>query len=110
MNGKALMAFWACVLLACIFIWFFSFRSIFATAPSIDTLTERVEQVVWRTELRHAGCSQGGFWRASGPPRKIEAYGIDKWIHLHVCSGCGATNEIYDARWPQFRQEWRAVK
>ena len=75
-----------------------------------ETLTERVEQVVWRTELRHAGCPQGGFWRASGPPRKIEAYGIDKWVHLHVCSGCGATNEIYDARWPQFRQEWRAVK
>jgi len=79
-------------------------------SPAGETLTERVEQVVWRTELRHAGCPQGGFWRASGPPRKIEAYGIDKWVHLHVCSGCGATNEIYDARWPQFRQEWRAVK
>ena len=110
MNGKALMAFWACAVFACVVIWRIFFLSVFSTTPNDTTLTERVEQVVWRTELRHAGCPHGGFWRASGPPRKIEAYGIDKWIHLHVCSGCGATNEIYDARWPKFRQEWRAVR
>ena len=28
----------------------------------------------------------------------------------YQCQGCGATNEIYDATWPKFEREWRAVR
>lgn len=78
--------------------------------PDSKTLRERVERVTWRTELRHEGCASKGCWRASGAPRMIEAYGIDKALWPHTCSGCGAVQEIYDARWPKIEQEWRAVK
>jgi len=71
---------------------------------------ERVELVTWRTELPHQGCPSNGAWVASGQPRKIEAYGIDKGVWPHRCSGCGATNEVYDATWPKFEREWRAVE
>ena len=75
-----------------------------------DTVTEEVEMVTYRTRLRHEGCPSNGFMVAYGTPEKITAYGIDKCIWKHRCDGCGYTNTIYDARWPKFRQEWRAVK
>lgn len=74
------------------------------------TVRECVERVTYRTELRHPGCVSNGFWRAYGVPQVIEAYGIDKSMWPHKCSGCGETNVIYDARWPKFESEWRAVK
>ena len=79
-----------------------------AKRDTVNTVTEQVETVLFRTELRHAGCK--GFWRASGYPERITAYGIDKSVWPHVCSACGQTNRLYDARWPQFRREWRTVK
>ena len=72
--------------------------------------SERVELVTWRTQLPHEGCASNGCWCLNGQPRKITAYGIDKCVWPHRCDGCGATNEIYDAQWPRFRREWRAVK
>ena len=74
------------------------------------TITEEVEQVVYRTSLRHEGCPDNGFMVSYGQPDRITAYGINKCIWKHRCDGCGYTNTIYDARWPQFRQEWRMVK
>lgn len=74
------------------------------------TIEEEVEAVMYRTRLYHPGCVSNGFWCVSGQPRKITAYGIDKCVWPHRCDGCGATNEIYDAQWPKFRREWRAVK
>ena len=75
-----------------------------------STVTEEVEAVMYRTRLHHPGCVSNGFWNSYGHSRKITAYGINKCVWPHRCDGCGATNEIYDARWPQFRREWRAVK
>ena len=75
-----------------------------------NTVTEEVETVTYRTSLRHEGCPSNGFMVAYGTPEKITAYGIDKFIWPHRCDGCGFTNTIYDARWPKFRREWRAVK
>ena len=74
------------------------------------TVRECVERVTYRTELHHQGCNSNGFWRAYGAPQVIEAYGIDKALWPHRCSGCSETNTIYDARWPKFETEWRAVK
>jgi hypothetical protein len=75
------------------------------------TVTERVKQVIWRTEKPHDGCPSNGFLRAvPGQPERITAYGIDKFIWTHVCSGCGETNRIYDACWPKFRTEWEVSK
>lgn len=74
------------------------------------TVRERVQMVAYRTELRHAGCQSNGFMRVDGAPRMIESYAIDKFIWPHKCSGCGATNEIFDARWPKIEQRWEAVK
>jgi hypothetical protein len=75
-----------------------------------NTVTEEVEAVMYRTRLFHPGCASNGCWCVSGQPRKITAYGIDKYVWPHRCDGCGSTNEIYDAQWPKFRREWRAVK
>lgn len=75
-----------------------------------DTVTEEVEIVTHRTRLRHEGCVSNGFMNAYGNPEKITAYGINKYVWPHKCDGCGFTNTIYDAHWPQFRREWRVVK
>ena len=76
-----------------------------------DTITEKVELVTYRTRLRHAGCpSKNGFMNVCGQPERITAYGIDKCVWPHKCDRCGYTNRIYDAQWPKFRREWRAVK
>lgn len=75
-----------------------------------DEVTEEVRQVFFRTEKLHDGCLKGGFLRVCGQPERIEAYGINKAVWPHRCSGCGQTNMIYDARWPQIKAEWRAVK
>lgn len=83
-------------------------RAVLLKEPA--TFTERVECVTYRTQLRHAGCVSNGVWNCSGRPVKIEAYGIDKHMWPHRCSGCGATNMIYDARWPQIKNEWRVVE
>ena len=83
----------------------------FPGAESEDgKISEEVEAVTYRTRLRHAGCVSNGFWNAYGRPARITAYGIDKYVWPHRCDGCGATNTVYDASWPQFRREWRAVK
>lgn len=76
--------------------------------PDDGKITEEVEQVFFRTEKQHSGCPSNGFLRVCGQPRQIEAYGISKAVWPHKCSGCGMTNEIYDARWPQIKVEWRA--
>lgn len=78
--------------------------------PAVDGYRERVELVTYRTQNPHSACPSNGFWQVSGQPRKIEAYGIDKAVWPHKCSGCSATNEIYDATWPRFEREWRKVK
>lgn len=82
----------------------------FSAKPVDDKVTEEVEAVTYRTRLRHAGCPSNGFLNAYGRPERITAYGIDKNVWPHKCDGCGYTNTIYDASWPQFRREWRAVK
>ena len=78
--------------------------------PDDGKITEEVELVTYRTRLYHAGCPSNGFMNAYGQPERITAYGIDKFIWPHRCDGCGFTNTIYDAQWPKFRREWRAVK
>lgn len=75
-----------------------------------NTVTEEVEAVMYRTRLRHEGCLSNGFLNAYGNPERITAYGINKYVWPHKCDGCGYTNTIYDAQWPKFRREWRAVK
>lgn len=83
----------------------------FASQKPVDgKATEQVECVTFRTRLRHQGCVSNGFLNAYGQPERITAYGIDKSVWPHRCDGCGFTNTIYDANWPQFRREWRAVK
>lgn len=75
-----------------------------------NTVTEEVEVVMYRTRLRHECCPSNGFLNAYGKPERITAYGINKYVWPHKCDGCGYTNTIYDAQWPKFRREWRAVK
>jgi len=74
------------------------------------TIEEEVEAVMYRTRLRHEGCPSNGFLNAYGKPERITAYGIDKCVWPHKCDGCGFINTVYDAQWPKFRREWRAVK
>ena len=71
-----------------------------------NLVTEQVERKTWRIEKRHDGCPSNGFWRACGTPQKVEAYGIDKLMWPHKCSGCDKTNSFYDVRYPQFSNEW----
>lgn len=75
-------------------------------------VTEQVERKIWRTEMRHEGCPNNGFWRwiAQGKAERIDAYGIDKFMWPHKCSGCGETNSFYDVRYPKFSNEWVRVK
>lgn len=74
------------------------------------TLTERVRPVHYRTSFQHDGCASNGFLECCGAPRQITAYGISKAMWPHRCTGCGATNNLYDARWPKIEMRWEAVK
>ena len=73
-------------------------------------VTEQVERKTWRIEKRHDGCPSGGFWRVCGNPERIDAFGIDKLMWPHKCSGCCKTNSFYDVRYPQFSNEWVRVR
>jgi hypothetical protein len=78
-----------------------------------SALTERVEMVHFRTRLRHSACPSNGFWEVSGRPAAIEGDLFDgRTRHLwpHRCDRCGATNTLFDARYPLVKGEWRAVK
>jgi len=79
--------------------------------PASDTLTERVEPVHIRTRLRHPGCE--GFMESYGQPLPImgdPADGLTRYLWPHKCDRCGATNTLFNVRYPQVKTEWRAVK
>ena len=75
-----------------------------------NLVTEQVERKTWRIEKRHDGCPSNGFWRVCGNPERIDAFGIDKLMWPHKCSGCCKTNSFYDVRYPQFSNEWVRVR
>lgn len=109
-TTTAAMIFAMIFLLAGAVIGAFLARAVFEAQAAARPGRERVELVSWRTRLPHEGCPSGGCWEARGAPRMIEAYGINKPMWPHRCTGCAATNEIYDARWPKIEQEWRPVR
>ena len=87
-------------------------RHIQRPSDDTDTITEQVEQITHRIQLRHVGCAEDGYWERCGAAERIEGDGVFKDVYLypHKCSGCGATQTLYNVSYPQFRREWRVVK
>ena len=76
-------------------------------------ITEQVELAHTRTRLRHEDCRRGGFWKCCGQPKKVEGggvFGADVLLWPHKCDACGATNVLFNVRYPQIKGEWRTVK
>jgi hypothetical protein len=40
---------------------------------------------------------------------KPATYSEKESFYTHVCDKCSATNEILNATWPKYKQEWRAL-
>lgn len=77
-----------------------------------DTITEQVEQIMYRVQLKHVGCVANGNWERCGEAQRVEGGDVFKNVCLypHKCSGCGATQTMFNVSYPQFRREWRVVK
>jgi hypothetical protein len=66
---------------------------------------EQGEFVTFRKSLAHAGC--GGQMNFNGQA-KPAPYSEREQFYTHVCSKCSTTNQILNATWPQYKQEWRS--
>ena len=64
------------------------------------------EWIMYRKQLPHSGCS--GFMAFNGQSTAAP-YSERERFYTHVCDTCGATNNILNATWPQFKQEWRSL-
>lgn len=82
--------------------------------PSDDTglVTDRVERVYTRTRMRHAGCTNGGYWTRCGVAQRVEGSDVFKNVLLypHHCTGCGSTQSMFNVSYPQIKAEWEPVK
>jgi len=67
---------------------------------------ERGEFVTLRRVYPHQRC--GGHLVFNGQA-KPAPYSEKEYFYTHVCDLCGATNQILNATWPQFKQEWRSL-
>lgn len=67
---------------------------------------QRGEFVAFRMAYTHQQC--GGHLVFNGQA-KPAPYSEKEFFYTHVCDKCGATNQILNATWPQFKQEWRAL-
>jgi len=62
------------------------------------------EWIMYRKQLSHGGCS--GFLTFNGQSTPAP-YSETERFYTHVCDKCGATNNILNATWPQYKREWR---
>lgn len=66
---------------------------------------EQGEFVTLRKSLPHAGCPGQLVFNGQAKPAP---YSEREHFYTHVCDKCSATNQILNATWPQYKQEWRA--
>ena len=67
---------------------------------------EQGEFVTLRRVYPHQRC--GGYFVFNGKATPAP-YSEKEFFYTHVCDLCGATNQIFNATWPQFKQEWRPL-
>ena len=66
---------------------------------------EQGEFVTLRKVYPHQGCDGHLVFNGQAKPAP---YSEKEFFYTHVCDLCGATNQILNATWPQYKQEWRA--
>ena len=66
---------------------------------------EKGEFVTLRRVYPHQRCGGHLVFNGKATPAP---YSEKEFFYTHVCDLCGATNQILNATWPQFKQEWRA--
>ena len=66
---------------------------------------EQGEFVTFRKVYLHQRC--GGQLVFNGQA-KPAPYSEKEFFYTHVCDRCSETNQILNATWPQYKQEWRA--
>lgn len=67
---------------------------------------ERGEFVTLRRVYPHKMC--GGQLVFNGQAERAP-YSDKDFFCTHVCDNCGQTNQILNAQWPQYKQEWRGL-
>jgi hypothetical protein len=63
------------------------------------------EFITLRRIYPHQRC--GGQMTYNGKSERAP-YSETDFFNTHVCDLCGATNQILNATWPQYKREWRA--
>jgi hypothetical protein len=71
-----------------------------------DNEWQKGEFVTLRRIYPHKLCSGQLVFNGQGKPAP---YSEKEFFYTHVCDLCGATNQILNATWPQFKQEWRPL-
>lgn len=67
---------------------------------------EKGEFVTFRKSLPHAGCTGQMIFNGQAKPAP---YSEREQFYVHVCDKCSATNQILNATWPKYKQEWRSL-
>ena len=67
---------------------------------------EQGEFVTLRRIYPHARCGGQLVFNGQATPAP---YSEKEFFYNHVCDLCGVTNQILNATWPQFKQEWRRL-
>lgn len=67
---------------------------------------EQGEFVTLRRVYPHQRCGGHLVFNGKATPAP---YSEKEFFYTHVCDLCGATNQILNATWPQFKQEWRSL-
>lgn len=67
---------------------------------------EQGEFITFRKTLSHDGCIGQMVFNGQSKPAP---YCETQRFYTHVCDKCSATNQILNATWPQYKQEWRSL-
>lgn len=72
----------------------------------VSDLWEIGEFVQYRKAYPHGRCGGQMVFNGKATPAP---YSEKEYFYTHVCDKCGETNQILNATWPQYKQEWRTL-
>ena len=76
------------------------------TDGPVSSLWERGEFVTLRKAYPHGRCGGQMVFNGKATPAP---YSEKEYFYTHVCNKCSETNQILNATWPQYKQEWRSL-
>jgi len=72
----------------------------------VSDLWERGEFITLRKAYPHGRCGGQMVFNGKATPAP---YSEKEYFYTHVCDKCSETNQILNATWPQYKQEWRSL-